>query len=189
MPDPVIDAQLDCAERCWVTALGRLGAEAVDRSSGCAGWTNRDLVNHLVGGGLRYAMLLRQEDPAAVEATRAEDHLGEDPLVAFWERERDFRASAGECDLDRDVAHRIGPISGHQLVRMRILELTLHAADLSTGTGHAWPIEESLAEWIESELGDLIVSLGATGGYAPPREASASVTAAERVLLLSGRTP
>lgn len=188
MADPVIDSQLDRAEQCWVTALGRLGAEAADRPSGCAEWTNRELVNHLVGGGLRYAMLLRQEDTAAVEATRGRDHLGGDPLAAFWERERDFRRAVGECDLGVDVAHRIGPISGHQLVRMRILELTLHAADLAAGTGDDWPIEEAQAEWIEAELGDLIVALGDTGGYAPPIDPRSAVTAAERVLLLAGRS-
>ncbi|MDN6157994.1 MAG: hypothetical protein L0J13_08605, partial [Brevibacterium sp.] len=47
-----------------------------------------------VGGGLRYAKLLAQCPPAEVEATRGRNHLG------------------------ADVSHRIGPMSGHQLVRM-----------------------------------------------------------------------
>ena len=189
MLDPFIHFQLSRADLYWMKAQDRLSAEAADRPSGCAEWTNRDLVNHVVGGGLRYAMLLRQEDTAAVEATRGRDHLGEDPLSAFWEYERDFLQEVDRCDLDRDVAHRIGPISGHQLVRMRILELTLHAADLAAGTGDDWEIEEPLAEWIEAELGDLIVALGDTGGYAPPIDPRSAVTAAERVLRLAGRTP
>lgn len=97
-----------------------------------------------------------------------------------------FRTLVNECDLHAPVAHRIGSIPGTQLVQMRILELALHAADLSRGTGHDWAIDESLAEFISTELDDLIIALGAEGGYGPPRPVSEGVTRAQRVLL-SGR--
>ncbi|MDN5832285.1 MAG: hypothetical protein L0J17_07375 [Brevibacterium sp.] len=139
-----------------------------------------------VGGGLRYAKLLAQCPPAEVEATRGRNHLGADRLQSFWTHEREFRRIAGECDLDADVSHRIGPMSGHQLVRMRILELALHAADLSVGTGGEWPIDDELAEFIDTRLRGLIVKLGSSGGYAPPRSRELG-SHAERVLAISGR--
>ncbi|MGC2942080.1 MULTISPECIES: maleylpyruvate isomerase N-terminal domain-containing protein [unclassified Brevibacterium] len=186
--DPVIDEALDRAETCWVTALARVRPGDLDAVSGCPEWTNRELINHLVGGGLRYAKLLGQAEPAEVEATRGVDHLGEDLLEAFWVQERTFRSLAGECDLEVTVAHRIGKIPGKQLVRMRILELALHAADLSRGTGEPWPIDDELAVFIAAELGDLIVQLGSTGGYAHPRaEDGLPASPAERVLRISGR--
>jgi hypothetical protein len=77
--DSVIDEALDHAEECWVTALARVKPGDLDVASGCAAWTNRELINHLVGGGLRYAKLLAQADPAEVEATRGVDHLGSSP--------------------------------------------------------------------------------------------------------------
>ncbi|WP_101544174.1 hypothetical protein [Brevibacterium iodinum] len=91
-------------------------------------------------------------------------------LESFWTHEGSFRALVYECDLHAPVAHRIGSIPGTQLVQMRILELTLHAADLSRGTGHDWRIDESLAEFNR-----------------PPRPIGGGVTHAQRVLLLSGR--
>ena len=191
MLEPVIAENLDRAEACWVQALRRLGPPDVSAHyaapSGCEGWSNRDLVNHLVGGGLRYAMLLAQDPPAKVEATRDRDHLGEDPLEAFWTHERRFRRLAADVDLSVSVSHRIGDLPGTQLVRMRILELALHAADLSAGTGDPWPVDEALAEFMATDLAALIVDLGDTGGYAPPRTDAPAASAADRVLLLSGR--
>lgn len=188
MLDPVIAVQLDRAEACWAAALTLMTEDDLDCASGCPDWSNRELVNHLVGGGVRYAMLLRQEPPAKVEAARGRDHLGEDPLAAFWELEREFRTAAAAVDLSVPVNHRIGALPGHQLVRMRILELALHSADLSRGTGYAWPVDDALAQFMAAELGDLIVDLGDTGGYRPPRTGPrAGESAADRVLRISGR--
>ncbi|WP_193095353.1 maleylpyruvate isomerase N-terminal domain-containing protein [Brevibacterium sp. FME17] len=189
---PNIDTYLDRAESCWETALSRVTEADLDSSSGCREWTNEQLINHLIGGGLRYEKLLAQAPPAEVEATRGQNHLGEDRLESFWSHERAFRRMAGECDLDAEVHHRIGLVSGHQLVKMRILELALHAADLSAGTGDEWPIDDELAEFMSTELSGLIVELGSTGGYAPPRADDHAgegdqVSYAQRVLNISGR--
>lgn len=181
---------LDRAERCWVRALERVNDGDWNRPSGCEDWTVRHLVNHLIGGGARYTKLLSQADPAEVEATRTQNHLGEDPVESFWAHERSFRAVAAECDLSVDVPHRIGPIPGTQLVDMRILELALHSADLSVGTGDPWPIDPHLAAYMATDLSDLIVALGATGGYLPPtvtRDQFGSISDADYVLRVSGR--
>lgn len=187
-----IDRHLDRAEICWTTALSRVTEADLDSSSGCREWSNEQLINHLIGGGLRYRKLLAQAPPAEVEATRGQNHLGEDRLESFWRYERAFRRTAGECDLNAAVSHRIGPIPGHQLVQMRILELALHAADLSVGTSDVWPIDDELAEFISTELSGLIVELGSTGGYAPPRtgvrgDEGGQSSHEQRVLNISGR--
>ncbi|MGO2035570.1 MAG: maleylpyruvate isomerase family mycothiol-dependent enzyme [Brevibacterium sp.] len=185
--DSDIDAALDRAEACWITALARVRPADLQRPSGCPEWTNRELINHLIGGGLRYAKLLAQAPSAEVEATRRVDHLGADLMESFWIHERAFRAVAEDCDLTVEVPHRIGLLPGTQLVRMRILELALHAADLSRGMGLPWPIDDTLAEFMSTQLSDLIVELGSTGGYAPPRTPAAQMSHAQRVLQISGR--
>ena len=185
--DEVTTKQLDRAETCWVTALQRVRDSDLNRTSGAGEWTNAELINHVIGGGVRYTLLLGQASTAEAEATRGVDHLGDDRLESFWAHETAFRTLAEECDLQVPVAHRIGSIPGAQLVQMRILELALHAADLSRGTGHDWPIDESLAAFIVEELGDLILALGSEGGYSPPRPIDKGASAAQRVLLLSGR--
>ena len=185
--DVVTTKQLDRAETCWVTALQRVRDSDLNRTSGAGEWTNAELINHLIGGGVRYTLLLGQASTPEVEATRGVDHLGDDRLESFWAHETAFRMLAEECDLQVPVAHRIGSIPGAQLVQMRILELALHAADLSCGTGHDWPIDESLAAFIVDELGDLILALGSEGGYSPPRPIDKGASVAQRVLLLLGR--
>ena len=188
MDDPRIEINLDRAETCWVMALSRVSEDDLHLRSGCREWTNEQLINHLLGGGLRYAMLLDQFTPAEVEATRGQNHLGGDRLESFWKHERAFRTAVRRCDLDAQVAHRIGLMPGHQLVRMRILELALHAADLSAGTGDEWPIDGELAEFMSTELEELILELGSTGGYAAPGpKPGTGASHAQRVLNVSGR--
>lgn len=181
---------LDLAERCWTGTLARLSDGDWSAPSGCEAWSNRDLVNHLIGGGVRYTLLLRQADPREVEDTRTQDHLGDDPISAFWMWERSFRHEAATRDLGREVPHRIGSISGAQLVDMRILELALHAADLARGLGVEWPIDSALATHLAVELCDLVVTLGAAGGYRPPTANPAergTLNDADFILRISGR--
>ena len=185
--DTATAEQLDLAEACWVATLRRVLETDLNRTSGADDWTNAELINHLIGGGVRYTKLLEQASTAEVEATRGLDHLGDDMIESFWTHERAFRALADTCDLTEVVAHRIGDIPGEQLVRMRILELSLHAADLARGIGCDWPIDEELAEFICSELGELIITLGAEGGYEPPRPSDIADSYDQRVLRLSGR--
>ncbi|HKB30167.1 MAG TPA: maleylpyruvate isomerase N-terminal domain-containing protein [Streptosporangiaceae bacterium] len=49
-----------------------------DAPTPCTGWNVRDLVNHVVGGNLAFASLLRGQPPSR---PRAADHLGGDPAA------------------------------------------------------------------------------------------------------------
>lgn len=70
MNESSIGTYLDRAETWWVTAL----------------------INHLIGGGLRYEKLLAQASSAEVEATRGQNYLGEDLLESFrTHRLQDYR--------------------------------------------------------------------------------------------------
>jgi hypothetical protein len=43
----------------------------------------RDLVNHVVGGNVRYGMILDRAEPDVVLRIRDDDWLADDPLAAF----------------------------------------------------------------------------------------------------------
>jgi len=49
----------------------------------CTEWDVRALVNHVVGANRRYTMLLHGATTDEAEATRAVDHLGDDPVASF----------------------------------------------------------------------------------------------------------
>ncbi|GAA3045920.1 hypothetical protein GCM10010528_26430 [Gordonia defluvii] len=48
---------LDDAAALWIAALNNVGPQTYSQPSGCGAWTIAELINHVAGGGERYAML------------------------------------------------------------------------------------------------------------------------------------
>jgi Mycothiol maleylpyruvate isomerase N-terminal domain len=60
--------------------LRLVGPDDWRRPTPCSEWDVRALVHHVVGGCVRHGMLLHGAQAHEVEATRAVDHLGADPV-------------------------------------------------------------------------------------------------------------
>jgi uncharacterized protein (TIGR03086 family) len=147
------------AEQLWVSALTSATGSSLDDASGCPGWSLRDLVNHVTGGGLRYAMLLEGATAAATATTRELDFVGDDPVAEFWRHEKRFRQAVDTADLDLEVDHRAGRRPGRELVTMRIMDLVLHTHDLSRGVGVDWDPPEPLTEHLLTDGATVIDGL------------------------------
>lgn len=174
------------AEQLWADALAQVGPAALDRPSGCGEWTNRDLINHTIGGGHRYAMLLAGASAADTVATRGTDYIVDDPVGEFWTYETMLREAAGDADLDELVDHRAGPRPGHQLLTMRAMELTLHTHDLAVGIGIEWVPSDALADYVLTEATPILEEFRAMGMIGPAVE-PASSSAEDRLLAIAGR--
>jgi uncharacterized protein (TIGR03086 family) len=181
-----IDDALGDAEALWVGILSTVAPADLGAPSGCAEWTNADLINHVIGGGERYTMLLRGQSAEATAATRNNDYLSGDPVQTFWLHEHAMRRAANAADLAADVDHRAGRRPGLVLLNMRIMELSLHAHDLCIGTANPWRPGEALVTYLLNEVRPLIDELRSLGLFGPA-SASASDRPADEVLAMAGR--
>jgi uncharacterized protein (TIGR03086 family) len=152
----------------------------------CAGWSVRDLLNHVVGGEKRYILLLRGAPTAVVEATRDADHLSPAPAVAYDELHADLMTSFRKPGvLATTVHHRAGDRRGSDLLLMRTVEYALHGWDLATAIDAGAAVDGEVVEFL---LEEMTVNAHVWEGIFVPVEATAA-TAQDRLLLCTGREP
>ena len=156
----------------------------------CTEWNVRALVNHVVGANRRYTMLLRGAATDEVEATRAVDHLGDDPVASFAATAAELEAAFGEPGaMARTAYHRAGGRTGAQLLQMRVLDVAVHTWDLARAIG----VGESLDPGVVAFALTLQDTFGAArqrGAFAPPPgNTPAGGSAQARLLYLAGRRP
>lgn len=177
---------LAAGQALWVDVLERVADEALATPSGCPDWTNRDLINHVIGGGHRYSMLLDGSTAEETVFTRDIDYVADGAVAEFWRSEELLRASIDAADLFVDVDHRAGRRPGADLVPMRTMELTLHALDLSEGIGVQWLPSDALALYLLSDAETIIEDIRAAGAFAPATEPTSDRPVA-RLLAFAGR--
>lgn len=183
--DPLRALALSSAE--YRRRVAQVRPEDLDAPSRCPGWSVRDLVNHVAGGGHRYLLLLRGGGEAELAPTRTQDHVGADPLAGWLEWDEPLAAAFREPGAwERVVAHRAGDQTGLELLRMRVLEQTLHAWDLAVSLDFPADIDAGLAEHILAECLGAVEHLAAAGYYAPP-SAPAADDPLTRLLAATGR--
>lgn len=102
----------------------------------CDAWDVRALINHVIGGNRRYAMLLRGASAAEVDATRSTNHLGPDPVASFVGAASELRSVFAEDGAMFRLAHHpAGERTGADLAAMRVLDVAVHAWDLARAVG------------------------------------------------------
>ncbi|WP_051515815.1 TIGR03086 family metal-binding protein [Candidatus Blastococcus massiliensis] len=180
-------AALDIAADDLLVRLAAVLPEHLDRPSACPGWSVFDLVNHVNGGGHRYLLLLGGAAADELTATRTQDHVRPDPVAACRRWQEPLAAAFAEPGaLDRVVHHPAGDRSGRDLLRMRTLDLALHAWDLATSLGLDDALDPSLGEHLLAHGAGLVEELRGLGMYAQPGVDDGG-PAQLRLLRLTGR--
>ncbi|GAA3679991.1 TIGR03086 family metal-binding protein [Nocardioides ginsengisoli] len=129
--------------------LRLVGPDDWDRATPCTDWDVRALVNHVVGGNVRYTLLLSGADTAEVEATRTVDHLGDDAVGAFERTAAEVLARFGEDGVHQRVVHHVaGPRTGGELLSMRILDTEVHAWDLARAIGADERLDDDVVAYL-----------------------------------------
>jgi uncharacterized protein (TIGR03086 family) len=156
----------------------------------CAAWDVRALVNHVVGANRRHTMLLQGATADEVDATRAADHLGDDPVASFVATAAELNAAIREPGaMARTAQHPAGERTGAQLVEMRVLDVAVHTWDLARAIGADETLDPDVVAFALT-LQDTFEAGRDRAAFAPPPgETSADYPAQARLLHLSGRRP
>jgi uncharacterized protein (TIGR03086 family) len=160
------------------------------RPTPCDEWSVRDLVNHVVGGNVRYVMILAGEPADAVVRTREQDWLGSDPLGAFDDAfARVTEAFSVPGILAATVHHpKSGAMTGAQLRVFRVNELTVHAWDLARAIDSDDRLDEQVVSWLLERLEPLRSTVAASGLVKPrPPDDLPAASPQESLLQLFGR--
>ncbi|WP_305091445.1 maleylpyruvate isomerase family mycothiol-dependent enzyme [Prescottella sp. R16] len=139
---------LDAATTLFETVLGRDNLDGA-RPSLCPGWSTRDVVNHVLGGAIRYAHYFTGADPAEIAWTRTAEIAGDDPIGTHRRLAAVLR---GEFDAHRDdgivLPHPIRAVDAPTLLVMRVQELVLHTWDIAAATDPDVVLEASLCRFL-----------------------------------------
>lgn len=156
----------------------------------CDEWDVGALVNHVIGGNVRYVMMLDGRPADAIVTTRDDDWLSPDPLARFDNSlDRITTAFAAPGILGARVRHpRVGSVTAAELRVLRVNELTVHAWDLSRAIGTDDRLDEQVVAWLCERLEPLRSIFGASGAVAAPRADDPPTDDAQhRLLGLLGR--
>lgn len=172
------------------TLFGRALAGPLDGDcAACPGWTRRDLANHVLGGGLRYAAYFSRQPESEIGWTRTADHAGDKPVPALHRTAAGLRKELSRApDADALVQARLAEITVRDLLALRVFELLVHAHDLEPSTWDAAEAEE-LAGWCLERSRDVVELMRSLGALPEAAPVSIGADSRTRLLALSGRSP
>jgi uncharacterized protein (TIGR03086 family) len=173
----------------------RIGPDEWELPTPCAGWSVRNVVNHLVGGGLLFVRVLGGEPlPPREELVAAArtDRLGDDAVGAYRTSAAALvDAFRGEGVLDRMMTVPAGTFPGIAALHLRIVEALVHGWDVARATGHPLTFPDELVEQELAFTRDTLPRLpprpAGQGPFAPAQPVPNDAPALDRLAALLGR--
>ncbi|WP_157864244.1 TIGR03086 family metal-binding protein [Mycolicibacter heraklionensis] len=180
---------LDRATQSFSQVLESLDTNVLDRPSRCGVWTVKDVANHVCGGALRYAHYLRGGLPDEIAWTRTADNVGNDPRAAHDNLSAELRTLFAQPETGSIRAHHpMQTVSGTVLLRMRVVELAVHAWDIASTLDARSTIDNDLATYILDRATSILQTQRGHGYFADVEPSSPEAPAPTRLLALTGRS-
>jgi len=154
----------------------------------CAGWSVRDLVNHLVAEHLWVPPLLSGATLADVGDRFDGDVLGDDPVAAWDAAIAASMRSWAMAREDQKVDLSDGPTEATEYAEQMLLDLVVHAWDLARAAGLDDSLDPQHAEHALAYLEPHAAAWAAAGVFAEPVTTSRTDDAG-RLIALTGRDP
>lgn len=178
----------DHATAVFAQVLRSMDRADGDRRTACGGWTITEVANHVCGGALRYIHYLRGGAPEDISWTHNADNIGDDPRAVHRRLSADLRTLFAHPDAGSLRArHPMRTVSGAQLLRMRVLELAVHAWDISSTLDGAATIDDDLATYLLDRAAELLEAERAHGYFTDVQPVGPDGSASARLLALTGR--
>ena len=182
------DQSRPSAEAFAVLVAG-IGPGQLDNPTPCAGWSVRDLLNHVYGAGHLFAAIFAGREPAAAPGAPV-DLVGDDPLAA-WMRVVDDLGSAVDMPgaLDRIAPMPWGPTPSAVLYELVKMDLLVHGWDLAQATGQAFDPSAEVVDPVLASVRQIIApEMRFEGGpFAAEVAAPADARPVERLVAFTGR--
>ncbi|MGW4163596.1 TIGR03086 family metal-binding protein [Streptomyces sp. NPDC004788] len=165
-----------------------IGTEQLAGPSVCAGWTVRELANHLVlysAHGLEHRALRTQLPEETVQRDFTADadwperyRAQLDRALAAWEKPE---AWEGDVDLGGSA------VPAAEIAAMLVLELALHGWDLARSTGQEYDLPEDTGAYVLDVVGRYAEMYREYEGFDAPVDVPAGAPSLEKAVALSGR--
>jgi uncharacterized protein (TIGR03086 family) len=158
--------------------------------SPCTEWTVRDVINHITGGAMMFAVCVEEGSvPDDLLGTlMAGDNLGDD-YVASWEAASSRAVAAFDAPgaLDKTVSLPFGQMPAGVALNIAIFDVLTHAADIATATGQT--IEDTALVETALEVGHQMIGpdLRVPGVFDAEQPAPDGASSMERLLAFAGR--
>ena len=165
--------------------IARIPAERLADPTPCTEWDVRGVINHMVGGNLRFAALVT----GGSGPERGEDVLSGDPLAAFQDSFGRLCAAFDAAGmLEQTFPNPFGEGPGAVLVSMRTCEMTVHTWDLAAATGQPRDLDPDLITFTDASLRARPIPRGGQSPFGAEQPAPDGATAADRLAAFFGRT-
>jgi uncharacterized protein (TIGR03086 family) len=163
----------------------------MNNPSPCAGWTVRDVLNHITGGATMFAISAEQGSVPddVIGKLMGGDNLGDDAKAAWTVASTRALAAFGEPGvLDKVVTLPFGDMPASAALSIAVFDVLTHAVDIASSTGQTVAdvdlVETALA------MGHQMVGpeLRQPGVFDPEQPIAADASATDRLLAFAGRT-
>ncbi|MGD9701186.1 MAG: TIGR03086 family metal-binding protein [Acidimicrobiia bacterium] len=154
-----------------------------DDTTPCTEWTVRDLMEHMIG-------VVAGLGAAAAGAAPSPFTLGADPAAQFDDASQAALA-AWRTDgvMDRVVDGGAGPMPGHVLAGINLLDTATHTWDLATATGQNATLPDDVAAAALGASKAIVSPEIRPGRFGPEVAAPSGADPTSQLVAYLGRTP
>ena len=163
--------------------IGNVRAEQMDNATPCSEWTVRDLMSHTIG-------VVAGIGATAADAPRSEFQLADDPVAQFHDAATaNIAAWRAPGVMDKMVNGGPGPMPGHVLAGINLLDTATHTWDLAKATGQDAQLPADVATTALEVSRQIISPEMRTGRFGPEVAAPAGCGPTEQLVAFLGREP